>query len=84
MRRAAWLSLGATFEHVAGHRLRWLSRGTGQEDGLASSAMAWIFRVSPLVKRPMMAKTLSSLDERLANEIAFSGLLPESLTISSI
>jgi hypothetical protein len=51
---------------------------------LPSSAMALIFRVSPLVEGPMMAKTLSSSMSCLANEIAFSGLLPESLMISSM
>ena len=47
-----------------------------------SSATLLIFIVSPLVEGPMMANTLSSSINCLANEKAFSGLAPESLTIN--
>ena len=48
-----------------------------------ASATPLIFIVSPLVEGPMMANTLSSSISCLAKEKAFSGLAPESLTISS-
>ncbi len=51
---------------------------------LFSSAMFLMAMVSPLVEGPMMAKTFSSSMSCLAKEIAFSGLAPESLMISSI
>ena len=70
-----YLATGLTMASAAAQEIRII---------LFSSQIVLICIVSPLVDGPMMASTFSSSISCLANETAFSGLPPLSLTISSI
>jgi len=68
------LAVGFTITSAAAHETRIIS---------FSSQSALICMVSPLVDGPMMASTFSSSINCLANDTAFSGLPPLSLSTNS-
>ena len=80
----AWLSFCGTLKTYLATGLTIVSAAAQETSGTwFSSQRSLIFMVSPLVEGPMMARTLSSSINCLANDTAFSGLPAVSLITNS-